>query len=184
MDTFQYVEPCEVNIHVHSTQFAKILLSAASETDTVLKRLCSTMDDSSVARCEQGYRNELVLRHGLAFSDAKVRTMRYGLEIRPWQNWSVHDPKTPRWWTAYNKVKHHLDTNYRDANLRNAFRALSGLFVALVFFYQKAGVVRLDPAPRLLTIDGGVETRRDIMIETAGAVLTIKDNLPKHLRYD
>lgn len=39
MDTFQYVEPCETNMDVHSIRFAKILLAAASETDTVLKRL-------------------------------------------------------------------------------------------------------------------------------------------------
>ena len=37
--TIPFVEPREGNFDTYSTQYAKILLAAASETDTVLKRL-------------------------------------------------------------------------------------------------------------------------------------------------
>lgn len=184
INTFSYVEPCEENMNVYSTRFANILLSSASETDTVLKRLCAVLDDTSDAKNEPMYRRELVLKHGLRFSEVMVQTMRYSLRVCPWENWSAPNPETPKWWTAYNNVKHHLDTNYSDANLGNAFRALSGLFVVLVMYYRAIGKKYLDPAPRFLIIENGIDTKRDIMVKTAGTVLTIRDNLPAYLRYD
>ena len=176
MDTFQYVEPCEMNMDVHSIRFAKILLAAASETDTVLKRLCKTLDGGCSARSEQGYRNELILRHGLPFSKVKVVATRYCLEMRPCQNWAAANPKTPYWWTAYNKVKHQLDANCCDASLRNAFRSLCGLFAALLFPYEAEGVEVVDPAPKLLMIGSGIPVRNDMMIGTAQRVLIFEEN--------
>jgi hypothetical protein len=36
---------------------------------------------------------------------------------------------TPKWWTAYNKVKHNWLKNFKKANLENTLRALSGAFL-------------------------------------------------------
>lgn len=176
MDTFQYVEPCEKNMEVHSIRFAKILLAAASETDTVLKRLCKVLDRGCCVRSEQGYRSELVLRHGLPFSKVRVVATRYCLEMRPWQNWSAANPKTPYWWTAYNNVKHQLDDCYRDASMRNAFKSLCGLFVALLFLYRAEDIDMVDPAPKLLMIGSGIPVRNDMMVGTAQRVLIIEEN--------
>lgn len=42
--TIPFVEPSKDNFDTYSTQYAKILLAAASETDTILKRLCKAID--------------------------------------------------------------------------------------------------------------------------------------------
>lgn len=178
--TFSFVEPCCANESTYSTEYAKILLAAASATDTVLKRLCVSLDSSSEVSCEQGYRKKLVSDYGLPFSHVEVIPLGRGLGNHPWQNWTAQNPHTPDWWTAYNKVKHHFDRYFDMANLGNAYRAVSGLLIALVFLYRNEGIMRLSPAPKFLTIVGGVDVRRDIMCDTANTVLTIKASLPEH----
>lgn len=52
--------------------------------------------------------------------------------------------ETPRWWTAYNKVKHERTshyqngkTNYCRANLENLISAMAALFVLEMLFIEE-----------------------------------------------
>jgi len=49
-------------------------------------------------------------------------------EINPFEDW-VDDKKPPKWWSAYNSIKHGGQSAKKDANLENALYALSALFL-------------------------------------------------------
>ncbi len=75
---------------------------------------------------------------------------RDGIVYAAWDEWKK--PKgVPLWWTAYNKTKHHRNTHYQQANLKNALNAVAGLFVASLYLYpNEARLGQLVPSPRLL----------------------------------
>lgn len=57
---------------------------------------------------------------------------------------------SPTWWQAYNRIKHHRDQHFLQANLENALNALAGLFVMVLLFYEEpAGAGKLAPNPLL-----------------------------------
>ena len=41
--------------------------------------------------------------------------------------------KTPFWWRAYNKTKHHLPQGYKEGNLKNTIFALAGVYALQCF---------------------------------------------------
>lgn len=180
--TIPFVEPREGNFDTYSTQYAKILLAAASETDTVLKRLCKTIDPSCRKKSEQGYREFLVKGKRVPLLNAKAKSLRFGLSSTPWASYDFDNPQTPEWWTAYNKVKHHLDEGFRRATLRNTFDAMCGLFVSLLFLYETEGLLQLSPAPRLLDVEEGFRAKRTRLISTEETALLLIANLPDDRR--
>lgn len=137
--TIPFAEPSENNFDTYSTQYAKILLAAASETDTILKRLCKAIDPSCKKRSEQSYREFLVKEHKVPLYAAKTKILQYNLSSAPWESYEFEKPETPDWWTAYNKVKHHLDEGFKKATLKNALCSICGLFVSILFLSEKEG---------------------------------------------
>jgi len=82
-----------------------------------------------------------------------VKLPRFGMSLTPWDEWKKRGG-VPFWWTGYNKVKHHRDTHYYSASLKNALNAVAGLFVMVIYFYkEKAESGELTPRPQLLTVD-------------------------------
>ena len=75
---------------------------------------------------------------------------RYGLRLKPWNNWRrCNNP--PLWWTAYNKTKHHRHAEYHRASLKNVLNAVSGLFVVCLHLHKdKAELGELPPSPVVL----------------------------------
>jgi len=60
----------------------------------------------------------------------------------------------PYWWTAYNNIKHHRDSEYHRASLKNALNAVAGLFVVVLYLYkEKAQMAELLASPGLLRVD-------------------------------
>jgi hypothetical protein len=59
----------------------------------------------------------------------------------------------PKWWTAYNKIKHHRDAEYDQANLKNALNAVGGLFVMVLYLYKEKAILgEIGPSPKLLHV--------------------------------
>lgn len=176
--TIPYVEPCEKNFDAHSIKYAKILLAAASEADAVLKRLCRVIADQDV-KGERCYRDTLIKECNVPLQAVTVGAFRYGMSAIPWDSYNPSNPRTPDWWSAYNKVKHRLDEGYEEATLKNAFHSICGLFVALLFLYRAEGYKHLSPAPELLTIESGFWTKRTRLLGADEPALLIIDNLPE-----
>ena len=55
LQTSRYVEFTESNFHVHSIEFARLLLISGSEVDVIAKELCKLLS-SSLAQAEDGWR--------------------------------------------------------------------------------------------------------------------------------
>lgn len=149
----RYVEFCEDNLNTYSIEFAHLLLSAASEADTLAKCICKIIDPNEKPKNIDDYRRIIkgaeesetydfyfgnkvppVLgeKHKQRLSHLEIHIPRYGLKSFPWANWAKD--KNPDWWHSYNKVKHERNVHFNKATLRNALQAIGGL-LALNYFY-------------------------------------------------
>jgi hypothetical protein len=152
--TSRYVEFSTENLETYSIEFAHLLLSSASEIDTIAKCICAILDptvktdninkyrkviktaeESQKAADIFGTKHELHplpdnLKHRL--SEIKVFIPRYGIQCIPWKSWAVD--KNPDWWTHYNNVKHERNKHFNKATLRNVVNALAGL-LAINYLY-------------------------------------------------
>lgn len=148
----RYVEFRKDNFKCYSLEIARIILASGAEVDVVCKQICENLDGSSSASNIHQYRDEIKPVYS-QMQDFVVLMPRYGLRLVPWDEWKKTDG-VPLWWTAYNKVKHHRDSEYSQANLHNALNAVAGLFVALLYLYKdKAKLAELVPSPELLRPD-------------------------------
>ncbi len=148
----RYVEFDEKNFDCFSIEIARVLLASTAEVDVVCKQLCKTIDPKSKANSIHKYRTEIKP----AFPDIpqfQIMLPRFGLMLTPWDEWSKPD-SVPFWWTAYNKIKHHRDSEYHRAALKNALNSVAGLFVMVLYLYKdKANQGELCPYPQLLRVD-------------------------------
>lgn len=129
----RFIEPCKANYKTHSLELARILLASASEIDVLLKSLCHQLDPDNNAKSIGRY--EAVIRNYKPdIFDFKLTVPRWGLEFTPWTSWKQNKP--PLWWTANNKVKHHRDTDYEQANLYNTLNSVGALFIINLYYHQ------------------------------------------------
>jgi hypothetical protein len=147
----RYVEFCDSNFKCYSLEMARILLAASSEIDVIAKQLCQKIDVNSRADSINQYRNEIISAYP-NFPNFKVTIPRFGLNLTPWENWNESNG-APIWWTAYNKVKNHRDTDFYQANLKNVLNSVAGLFVITLYFYKDmAENAKLIPMQSLLRV--------------------------------
>jgi hypothetical protein len=148
----RYVEFSDQNFSCFSIEIARILLAAAAEVDVVCKQLCQKVNATSSADSINAYRTELTAAFPV-LPKLKVLLPRFGLTLKPWDEWNKADG-VPFWWTAYNKMKHHRHTDYERASLKNALNAVAGLFVIVLHLYKdKAKLGELVPSPQLLRLE-------------------------------
>ncbi len=145
----RFIEFDERNYDCFSLEIVRLLVAAAAETDVVCKQICQYLNPASRAERIDHYRDEIVPAYPV-MSRFEVLVPRYGLRLKPWDNWN--QPRgVPLWWTAYNKIKHERHTEYHRANLKNVLNAVSGLFVACLYLYKdKAVSGELIPSPSIL----------------------------------
>ena len=147
----RYVEFDEKNFDCFSIEIARILLASAADVDVVCKQICRNLNPKSSAVTINKYREEI--RAACPnIPGFEVRLRRWGLTLTPWDEWKK--PRgVPFWWTAYNKIKHHRDSDYQSANLKNALNAVAGLFVMVLYLYKKkAERGQLLPSPQVLSV--------------------------------
>jgi len=148
----RYVEFDRKNFDCFSVEIARILLTSGAEVDVVCKQICKTLNANSSADSINKYRIEITP----AFPDIpkfQILLPRFGLALTPWDEWS-NPNGVPLWWTAYNKIKHHRDSEYHQANLKNALNSVAGLFVMVLYLYrEKARLGELVPSPQILRVD-------------------------------
>lgn len=142
----RYVEFTPDNYGTYSIEMVHLLLASASEVDVILKQLCALETPEAHADNIEAYRRSLrILEPNIGL--VSVSLPRFGLELTPWENWQ--DDKSPTWWVDHNKVKHERGMHFPRANLKNVLNAMSGLFIALIFYYRtQTEIKRLVPAPQ------------------------------------
>ena len=122
----RYIEISKNNYSTYSTQIAHSLLGASAEFEVVIKAICKILDPGA----EQGNINhwyETLSAHDHELLSTKVDMPMHGISLSPLADWRAR--VSPVWWTSYNKVKHHRDTEYNKANLENLLNAVSSLLI-------------------------------------------------------
>lgn len=141
----RFVEPVEDNFGVYSTEFASVILGAASEVDVVLKRLCREVNPCTRADAIRKYEEELANCAQWDVLVSKVSVPRWpDLSFDPWESWRERG-ETPQWWRDYNDVKHHRDRCFSKANFLNAWQAMSALFLSCIACYRQIGATDILP---------------------------------------
>ena len=141
----RFVEPVEDNFVTYSTEFAGVILGAASEVDVVLKGLCRKVNPQTKAYRITEYREELASFARWDILVSKVSAPRWpDLSFDPWGSWRERG-ETPQWWKDYNKVKHQRDQHFSKANLLNAWQAMSALFLSCIAYYRQIGATDILP---------------------------------------
>jgi len=141
----RYVEFSNQNYQTYSIEMAHLLLAAASEVDVVMKLRCQQF--GLAARNMEEYRRALRDRKPL-LADLSISMPRFGLTLTPWANWRAD--ASPDWWSDHNLVKHHRDSSFAKASLKNLLNAMGGLFLLLLTYYaHDPARLRVVPAPSL-----------------------------------
>ncbi len=130
----RFVEFSEDNFNVYSIELAHLLLAASSEVDVVLKALCKLKAPAKEHRNINDYKETIKATLPSLIAE-KAFIHRFGLELRPWSNWSGEE--NPLWWRSYNNVKHQRDLYFREANLRYTLNAVVGLSLVVIYYYRE-----------------------------------------------
>ncbi len=131
----RFVEFCEDNCPTYSLEFARIILASCTEVDAVFKNLCKEIEPrKSPEKIKEYYsiihpKYPKLIEHIINIPRFKM------FDIQPWKEWT--NEKSPDWWTAYNKIKHERDKNFKEANLKNAINSSAALLSLILYYYQK-----------------------------------------------
>lgn len=154
----RYLELTKDNFSSYSLELARILFAASSEIDVVSKRLCQQANSKSKAQNITQYKKE-ILEIYPQLPSCVVEIPRFGLTLKPWQQWKKDG--NPLWWGAYNNVKHHRHTHFAEANLKHTLNAVAALFALLLFYYRnEAQNGQLSPDPTLFRAGTPFKTGR------------------------
>jgi hypothetical protein len=158
----RYVEIHEANLNTFSIGLTQLFLATCSEIDVVLKEICKIVSLQKGQSINHYY--QVVAEKVPLLFEKSVLLPLYQIQLWPFQHWLQNQP--PKWWTAYNKVKHHRNTNYADANLSNTLNALAALYVLIyelmriykgksdMEFSGKLIFKHLQPAQELFMLEG------------------------------
>jgi hypothetical protein len=150
LELSRFIEFARPNYNTYSLELARLLMAAAAEVDVVAKLACAHLAPNARRWNIRDYHS--VLSKGRPnLKNYPVRITRFGLKFKPWTSWSAK--KSPKWWQACNDLKHHRDTEFRAASLKNTLNAVAGLFVMLIYaFPDEAKNGLLHPRPQLFSI--------------------------------
>lgn len=125
--TSRYIEPAGQE-NVHSFEFAKLLVLACTEVESVMKQLCLNLEKKACGNI--GEYKQIILKHYKKIVTAEVTVSRWNRTIKPFDGWGED---RLQWWDAYGKVKHSREANFVDATYKNAVFALGALYI-LIFY--------------------------------------------------
>lgn len=134
-NTSRYIEP-EGQENVHSFEFAKLLILACTEIESVFKAMCSKISNAKAEGTIATYK-EKVLGRFPRIIEAEVTIDRLGRIIRPFAGWNE---KKLSWWDAYQSVKHNRGNYFSDATYINAATAISALYILILYLAELSGI--------------------------------------------
>ncbi|MEQ1555029.1 MAG: hypothetical protein ABL929_12660 [Ferruginibacter sp.] len=147
LDAFQYVLPVESNANTCSVKFATVIRESCNLFEIISRKLYIQFFEVDTNSKLDIY-NFLSLDHFLNLSRIELRAPvlecyhAKGEKIEPYlslQSWNRNEAlkseHIPKWWSAYNKIKHDIDSLCNHATLENAIYSLSALFLLIKIVY-------------------------------------------------
>lgn len=130
----RYVEFAEANFSCYSNEFAKLIVLASAEVDSIFQELCNHLLPGARADGIRAYYPILLDRYPL-LTRCEIAIPRYQLALQPWKDWT--EDQRPDWWSkSYNKLKHERSANFHSATLEAALNAASAQFLALQLYHH------------------------------------------------
>ena len=131
----RYVQFTTENITTYSVEMARILLSAGSEADVLLKVICRRLDPSKKPASINAY-FEIVSGKCPNLLEFEATLPRWGIHVRPWETWAK--ASSPDWWKSHNKVKHHREEHFSRANLLRTIESVAAVYVLNLYANPQA----------------------------------------------
>lgn len=149
----RYVEFTAENYETFSNEFAKIIVLASAEIDTILRELCVEISGNAKAENIKMY-FPIISGKYPKFVNSDVKIRRADVDLQPWEGWNKD--KGPDWWRlGYNKIKHDRTNHFVKANLHNALQAVGALLIAILHYHDfvngKAVSVDINRIGKLFT---------------------------------
>ena len=130
MNTFRYVQLHETNRYTFSYEFGSVLRDVCSVFGSLTDRLVRlTTSGSLPKRLNFGHYRTFLVDNvpNIPSQTVNVRGLDAGVLI-PFRE--LGSPRrTPKWWDAYNNLKHSEILNYQDGNLENTLNSLGALAI-------------------------------------------------------
>lgn len=130
-NTSRYIEP-KGQEDVYSFEFAKLLILACTEVESVLKAICYSITGKQPTGDIGAYK-KIVLENYPRITEASVTVARLSKNIVPFSEWN--DGKLS-WWNAYQQVKHNRGAFFEQATYRHAVTSIAALYI-LIFYLAK-----------------------------------------------
>ena len=130
----RYIEFSRDNFATYSLELVRLLLATGSEIDVALKALCRHIDSAKAPKSIVAWQKIVVPRFP-DITSQEVRISRFGLTLMPWSGW---EKESPKWWRAYNDVKHERTMHYTQGNLEHVLNAVAGLGVIMQYLGNRS----------------------------------------------
>ncbi len=127
-NTSRYIEPSGQE-DVYSFEFAKLLILACTEIESVFKTICFEVVGKQPEGNISKYK-EIILGKYPKIVNASVTVRRLSKNIEPFQGWST-GPLF--WWSAYQEVKHSRGSHFNQATYKNAVYSIAALYVLILY---------------------------------------------------
>ena len=137
---FRYIEPAAANLYTYSYNIQQMLIRTCVEIEANFKAILK--DNKFTSKAEYNWNiidySRVNVTHNLN---------RYKVEYPVWDEpdyvfcpfaeWGGNKHGAPRWYKAYNNIKHRKDALKEFATLGNLLEAFAGLFVLLTAQFNK-----------------------------------------------
>ena len=158
LETKRFVDFDKANDNTFSFEYLSLIQAICSEIDVVAKIIAEYYEpEFQSEKIKNIQKWGYILQQ--VFPDIEQTTVlfQYDMTITPWKKWRykktvnakgkahyrLADKKeTPKWWIAYNSIKHQRTspyrkrTNYSRANLKNTIHALAALYLIEKMFLE------------------------------------------------
>ena len=129
----RYVEFAQPNFSCYSNEFAKLIILAGAEVDSILGELSEIISPG----CKAGRITDyfpVVSQRFPKITQVEVSYPRFDLHVQPWDGWTA--AKGPDWWSkSYNKLKHVRHDEFNSATLEAALKAVGSQFLMLQLYH-------------------------------------------------
>lgn len=147
VESFQYVMPIWKNEETCSARFATTIREASNLFEIIARKVYRNFF-SFDPKLQLDIYNFLTLENYLDLSKEELRSplletyLENNNKIEPFESlksWNkkekLNQNHIPKWWTAYNKIKHNTESIEEYANLNNAIYSMAGLFIFILKIY-------------------------------------------------
>ena len=130
----RYIACSKTNDTTCSIEFAQQLVCINTECEAILKKICKIIDPKNPA-ANMGHYKKTILKTFPAMHKAPARLDRFDRTVHPFAEWNNAGGRL-EWWNAYQDIKHHRDSNFEKANLKNTLEALCALLILELYLYE------------------------------------------------